>query len=499
MSPALHPIQFLLNDQSVTIDTIAPSMTVLRYLREIRGLTGTKEGCAEGDCGACTVLIGERKGDDLQLRSVNACIQFVPTLHGKMLYTVEYLRQSDGELHPVQQAMVDCHGSQCGFCTPGFVMSLWGYYLDKQSQGTAPSKSELRTLLSGNLCRCTGYKPILAAGIHMFGLPTKEYDKNDKLQQLDTLTAHLSDEDADHFRHDTGDYFAPHTLAQLLALRSQHPDSTLLAGCTDIGLWVNKQFRELNTIIYLGNVTALQQIEHSPQVIRIGAAVSLTDSYGALAHYYPGITELWQRFASVPIRNAGTLVGNLANGSPIGDSAPWLIAVGARVELQNVDGQRTLALEELYTGYQQQARAKNEVITAVMVPLPTAQQRFRTWKVCKRYDSDISAVCGAFQLTITHGVIDSARVAFGGMAATSKRATQCEAALNGKQWSQNSVEAAMRALDRDFTPLSDMRASAEYRSQIAKNLLYRFYLETRDDQPLNPLQTRAFTLAEQPS
>jgi xanthine dehydrogenase small subunit len=472
------------------VSDLPATTTVLQWLREQQRLTGSKEGCAEGDCGACTVVIGELCDGQLRLETTNVCIQYLPTLHGKALFTVEYLKQAERALHPVQQAMVDCHGSQCGFCTPGFVMSLWAYYLDRQASGAPADDASLRTALSGNLCRCTGYAPILDAGKQMFDLPAAAFDRDAIVQSLRSLDADAA--------LDAQDFHSPTDLDALLALRKAKPDSTLLAGGTDIGLWTNKQFRELGTLIYTGRVRELQSISASADGLRIGAAVSLNDAYAALSQHYPQLAELWERFASVPIRNAGTLGGNIANGSPIGDSMPWLIAVGAEVVLRSADAARQIPLEDLYLGYMQQSRQPEEIIEAVLVPLPADKLRFRTWKVCKRYDSDISAVCAAFAIWLDDGVITRARVAFGGMAATPKRAAACEAALIGQPWSQATAEQAMAALAGDYAPLSDMRASAEYRQRVARNLLQRFYLETGAAAE-SETRTRAFFLQEQPA
>ncbi len=484
-------IRFLLNGDPVTVTGIRPATSVLTLLRERLRHTGTKEGCAEGDCGACTVVIGEAVDGRLRLRTVNACIRFAPTLDGKALFTVEGLKRMAGGLHPVQQAMVDCHGSQCGFCTPGFVMSLWGQYVDHTAAGTRPDRTALCTALSGNLCRCTGYKPILEAGERMFDLPPSVFDPAPIL----TALAALRRPDTLDIRHDGGRFLAPRSLAEALRLRAEHPDATVLAGCTDIGLWVNKQLRELPAILYVGEVEALKCIIEDDEAITVGAGVSLEDAYAALARAYPAVRQMWERFASLPIRNAGTLGGNIANGSPIGDSMPWLIAVGAQVTLAREGGQRTLALEDLYLDYMKKDLRLDELVTAIRVPRPRPETVFRTYKLSKRYDSDISAVCAAFAFTYKEGRIAQPRVAFGGMAATPRRATRCENALRGQPWTEATVRAAMAALADDFTPLSDMRAASAYRQLGAANLLYRFYLETRPDAPLTTGQTSVFATA----
>jgi xanthine dehydrogenase small subunit len=475
-------IRFLLGGEVVEVDDVSPSKSVLNFLREDLRRKGTKEGCAEGDCGACTVVLGEldAAGASVQLRTVNACIQFVPSLDGKALFTVEDLRQAGGALHPVQQAMVDCHGSQCGFCTPGFVMSLWNVYADCVGAGACskrPNETELRTALTGNLCRCTGYRPILEAGQRMFELAPVELDRAALAEKLKSLQRAGSLA----YKHGGRRFLAPRTLAELIQLRAAHPKATLLAGCTDVGLWVSKQLRDIGDILYIGEVAELKQIEKRADALVIGAGVSLTDGYAALNALYPQLREMWERFASVPIRNAGTLGGNVANGSPIGDSMPGLIALGARVVLQSVRGARTIPLEDLYVDYMKKSMAPDEIVAAIEVPLPVAGVQFRTYKLAKRYDSDISAVCAAFALRVEAGRIAHARVAFGGVAAMPKRAVATEKALLGQAWNEGTCKTAMAALDQDYKPLTDMRASAEYRSATARNLLYRFFLETRVD------------------
>jgi xanthine dehydrogenase small subunit len=396
------------------------------------------------------------------------------------LFTVEDLRQPGGALHPAQQAMVACHGSQCGFCTPGFVMSLWALYVEHEAKGTRPSDDATRTALTGNLCRCTGYRPILEAGARMFDAAPVHFDRAALKRQLESIarTSSLV------YAHEGQRYFAPATVAELTELRAAHPDATILAGGTDVGLWVTKQLRELPTLIAIGQVAELREVRTDAGVLRIGAGVSLNDAYRALVAHYPELIPMWERFASVPIRNAGTLGGNVANGSPIGDSMPGLIALGARVELTSRGGLRTLPMEDLYVGYMTKAMAADEVLVAVLVPLPRPGLAFRTYKLAKRYDSDISAVCAAFALDLDGERIAGCRIAFGGMAATAKRAAAAEAALTGRRWTDETVRGAMAALATDYTPLTDLRASAAYRLRGARNLLYRYFLETRPDRAL---------------
>ncbi|WP_374335177.1 xanthine dehydrogenase small subunit [Leeia sp.] len=471
-------VRFLLNGVAHTLQAPQPTRTVLQYLREEAGCTGTKEGCAEGDCGACTVVLAEPDGDSVSLKAINACIQFLPTLHGKALYTVEALSDANGPLHPVQQAMVDSHASQCGFCTPGFVMSLFALY---QNQPQA-ERSEVADCLSGNLCRCTGYRPIFDAAQRMYQLPRETLDRRALRQQLDQLSAGESL----HIERDGQHFHAPISLDELAALRQAKPQARMLAGGTDVGLWVTKQFRELGDILYLGRVAELHTVCEQDGVLQIGAAVSLNDAFAALVRHYPQLQELHQRFASTPIRNAGTLGGNVANGSPIGDAMPALIALSTEIVLRGGDHTRSLPLEDLYLAYQKNAMQPGEFVQALRIPLPDARL-FRAYKLSKRFDQDISAVMCGLALQLRDGVVQAARLAFGGMAATPKRAQAAEQALVGQRWSEDSVRRAMQALATDFQPLSDMRASADYRLQAAQNLLYRFWLESSGSAPVSVL------------
>ncbi|MBB5391956.1 MULTISPECIES: xanthine dehydrogenase small subunit [unclassified Herbaspirillum] len=490
--PIQRPVQFYYRGEIRQAQGLPNTRTVLQHLREDLHCTGTKEGCAEGDCGACTVVLGELHDGRLELKTVNSCIQFLPTLDGRALFTVEDLKQSDGCLHPVQQAMVECHGSQCGFCTPGFVMSLWGLYLKHDQDGIAPSKREIDDALSGNLCRCTGYRPIIDAARRMGQLPSVEFDREQVAQALRGIQR----EEPLAVTHNGQTFHAPRTLAQLAQLRSDLPQARILAGSTDVGLWVTKHMRDLGDIIYIGQVEELRRMQERDGFLEIGAGISLEQAYGELNKHYPQeLSEMWQRFASMPVRNAGTLGGNVANGSPIGDSMPWLIALGAQIVLFSVDGRRTMPLEDFYIAYQKSALQPNEIVQAVRVPLPRAGVQFRVYKLSKRFDQDISAVCAAFAFTLDGGRVKEARMCYGGMAATPKRATQAEAVLNGKDWSEEQVRAAMAAMAQDYAPLSDMRATSAYRLRTAQNLLYRYWLETRAEAPLAADAVRAFAVA----
>ncbi len=501
-------IRFFHQGGIVEIDNVAPTRTVLEWLREDARCTGTKEGCAEGDCGACTVVLGEFDGSDVKLKPVNACIQFLPTLDGKALFTVEDLKaqqcaQAHAEaadaLHPVQRAMVECHGSQCGFCTPGFVMSLWHSYERHQDAGTRPSRQQLADDLSGNLCRCTGYRPILDAGQRMFELPACRLDKAPVAAAL----RRIQPDAGFHYRGNCGNngrddgrsiFHAPRTLTELAALRAEKPDATLLAGATDIGLWVTKQFKDLGELIYLGDVAELKRIEEREGFLHIGAGASLEAAWSALASHWPSLQDVWLRFASPPIRHAGTMGGNVANGSPIGDSAPVLIALDAAIVLRRGDRVREMPLADFYLDYMKNQMARGEFVQALKLPVPlplpdpaaVAGRQVRVYKISKRFDCDITAVCAALSVALDGDKVSAVRFAYGGMAAIVKRAANAEAAALGKPWTPETVAAAMQALGDDFKPLDDMRASAGYRLQVARNLLQRFWLETRPVDPLPP-------------
>jgi len=457
-------------------------MTVLNYLREHLHKSGTKEGCASGDCGACTVVVGELHTDadgldHLSYRSLNSCLTFVASLHGKQLISVEDLKHQ-GQLHSVQRAMVECHGSQCGFCTPGFVMSLFALQKNSNEKDSSRVKHALaHEALAGNLCRCTGYRPILAAAEQACAR-TREPDQFD-MRTSETIARLKAIKPSETAELNSGDKrcLVPLTVADLAGLYEANPQARLLAGGTDLALEVTQFHRTLPVMIYVGNVTEMKNIEHFDDRVEIGAAVALTDCYAVLSNEYPDFGDLLHRFASLQIRNQGTLGGNIGNASPIGDSPPLLIALGAKIVLRKGEQTRTLALEDYFIDYRVTARQESEFIEKIIVPKASARQVFRAYKVSKRLDDDISAVCAAFRVQVENGAVVQVCAAFGGMAAIPKRAAHCEQALVGQPWNSATVERACAALEEDFTPLSDFRASKEYRLLSAQNLLRKYFIE----------------------
>ena len=459
--------RFLIDGEVVEARDCLPTTTLLQYLRGPLGRCGTKEGCAEGDCGACTVVVGERAEGAMRYRAVNSCIRFVPTLDGKEVVTVESLRAPDGRLHPVQRAMIEAHASQCGFCTPGFVMSLFALWLERERV----TREDAIAALSGNLCRCTGYRPIIDAAMRMHSLgEPAHWPRSDAGRRAAALP---SDDAPVMF----AGFHAPRTLEALAEAYEGAPESLLLAGGTDVGLWVTKQLRDLPPILYLGDVEGFDRIEARDGALEIGGAASLTDAYAAIVERYPMLAELAERFGSPPVRNSGTLCGNLANASPIGDSMPALVALGAEVVLRKGASERTLALEALYRAYRETTLARGEFVRAVRIPAPRADRLVASYKVSKRYDQDISAVCAGFAITLRDGLVREARIAYGGMAAVPRRARAAEAALESRPWSAAAIGAAAAALAEDFQPMSDLRASAAYRMRTAGALLERFFAE----------------------
>jgi len=518
MTTPHHPLRFIRRGQPTVLRDVPPDRTLLEVLREDLGCTGTKEGCGEGDCGACTVVLGEARDGRLHYSAVNSCIRLAHSVDGMALWTVEDLAEDPliqpaadaaPALHPAQEAMVQCHGSQCGFCTPGFVMSLFGMYQNHVCKGQPITRQLAQEELSGNLCRCTGYRPILDAAQHMASLPAMAVNETELLQKMELLALYQQALEADSA------YIAPATLPALLAARAAHPQAQVVAGCTDVGLWVTKLHKQYGRILDVTRAAELRQVEQQPHHIAIGAAVTLTDAFAALTAQWPALHTFATRFAGLPVRNSGTLGGNVANGSPIGDSMPLLIALRAQVVLaSSARGERTLALEDLYTGYRQNVMAPDELLVRILVPRPGVTEAepppgrpkaasapsggsedtpvpsvgatfLRAYKISKRFDDDISAVCLVVNLDIEGDVVRRASIGAGGVAATPARARQAEAALTGQPWSAATVQRAADALQAEFSPISDMRASGAYRRTVLASLLQRFWLESQGEEAVS--------------
>ncbi|MDP3253496.1 MAG: FAD binding domain-containing protein [Hydrogenophaga sp.] len=503
-------LSFLRRGQPVTLENVAPHRTLLEVLREDLHCTGTKEGCGEGDCGACTVVLGEAVAGKLEYKAINSCIRLAHSVQGLAVWTAEDIAAPGGELHPAQEAMVQCHGSQCGFCTPGFVMSLFGMYQNTKG-GQGIDRTQAQVELSGNLCRCTGYRPILDAAQQMGALPLPAGCGVDEAATVAALKK-LQPTPAEH-------YLRPATLKALLQARAANPKAQVVAGCTDVGLWVTKMHKRFEQVLDVTAAVELKRVETYPHHIAIGAAATLTAAYAALVSERPPLKTFAQRFAGLPVRNSGTLGGNVANGSPIGDSMPLLIALGANVVLMRWDekrgaiAHREMPLEDLYTGYRQNVMKPDELLCWIKVPRPPSPQPsprgrglgsevlpplplgegggegspefLRVYKISKRFDDDISAVCLAIRMTVEGGTVKAVSIGAGGVAATPVRARQTEADLLGQPWNADTVMAATAALRAEFQPISDMRASAAYRHTVLGNLLQRFWLESQGLQRIN--------------
>ena len=466
-------IRFISRGQPVELHDIEPTAMLLDHLRLAEGRRGTKEGCAEGDCGACTIALGRRVNGRLVYQPVNACILLLGMADGAEIVTVEDLAAPDGTLHPVQQALVEQHGSQCGFCTPGFVMSLFTLY----HAGQAATRESVNDCIAGNLCRCTGYRPIVDAGLQAIdGKPADRFaaaraETEKRLAELD--------DGADIFIGDSARFFAaPASIEALARLYEEHPDATIVAGATDVGLWITKHLKDLPKIIHLGRVAGLDDVQESEEALVIGASATYAAVEDRIARLDPDLGELWRRLGAKQVRASGTVGGNIANGSPIGDTPPALIALDAELELQKGAETRRLALEDFFLDYGKQDRAPGEFVARVRVPKPGPDHAFRCTKISKRFDQDISAVMGAVRLTLDGRTISAARIAYGGMAAIPKRAKVAEAALAGASLDEPaSWTAALDALGKDLTPIDDLRASAAYRSTAARAVLEKALIE----------------------
>ena len=476
-------ISFILNGRDVSLTNVGANQTLLDYLRLERRLTGTKEGCAEGDCGACTVLVGRLTDTGLVYMPVNACIRFLASVDRCHVVSVEYLSGPAGRLHPVQQAMVEHHGSQCGFCTPGFVMSLYALWMETPE----PTEAQVETALQGNLCRCTGYEPIIKAAVAVsrYGAPGSD-TLNTERADITTRLGRLNSEQRVVCGPAENLSILPKDVDDLAQCLLEYPNATIVAGATDVGLWVTKFLRNIGPAIFTGHLDELKTVKRQGAALLIGAGASYTDCQHALSEHLPHLTSYWDRIAGWQVRNMGTVGGNIANGSPIGDTPPVLMALGAEITLRQVANRRRMPLQDFFVDYGKQDLAAGEFVESIRVPLPGANDLNAAYKISKRRDEDISSVAVGIHVAMADGVITHARIAFGGMAATPKRAPAAEAALIGQPWGRDVFEAAAVALSADFAPLTDWRASSGYRMLCAQNLLRRFFLEhdTATDAPV---------------
>ncbi len=470
-------IRFLLNGRNVALSDVGADDTLLDFLRIDQRLTGSKEGCAEGDCGACTVLVGRLVDGGLVYETVNACIRFLASLDGCHVVTIEYLGGPEGRLSPVQQAMVDHHGSQCGFCTPGIVMSLYALWMQHEH----PTVKQVETALQGNLCRCTGYAPIIRAAqeVTNYGSPSAEHLATER----DSVVASLKGlRDGKRVEVAKGDSRAilPADVDDLAAVLEAEPEATIIAGSTDVGLWVTKFLKRISPAVFIGQLDGLKAIDVSEDAVTMGAGVTYTEAQDVIAEHYPHLSEYWDRIAGWQVRNMGSVGGNIANGSPIGDTPPVLIALGASITLRKGATRRVLPLEEFFIAYGKQDRAAGEFVESITIPRVSTGHH-AAYKISKRRDEDISSVAVGMNVQVENGMITSAVLAFGGMAATPKRAAAAEAALVGQPWSEAALVAAADKLPEDFQPLTDMRATSDYRMKVAQNLFRRFWHETNGD------------------
>ena len=486
-----HSLRFVHRADLVELRNVPSDTTLLDLLRDELRCTSVKEGCASGDCGACTVTVAEVVDGQLQYRAINSCIRLAHSIDGMALWTAQDIAGADGTLHPAQKAMLECHGSQCGFCTPGFVMSLFALYRQRaQDDGvgslpeSAVSREQAQRALSGNLCRCTGYRPILDAAVTMHHWPEPALDEPAVRSTLAQISRPSAAEPEGTEGGRLRAYMAPHHLADLLRLRSAEPDAQLVAGCTDVGLWITKGHQRYERVLDVTRVAEMKCIGRSGTELSLGAAVTLHDAFAALADDRPQLAHFLERFAGLPVRQSGTLGGNIANGSPIGDSMPLLIALGASLVLASVRGERVLPIEDFFLSYRKTALAPDEVLVRILVPGPSSTEIARAYKVSKRFEDDISAVCLCVALEVAEGQIQQARIGAGGVAAVPARAVRTEALLKGQPFSSSVVEAAAQALESEFNPISDMRASSAYRRRVLGNLLRRFFEEAQAGAPV---------------
>ena len=464
-------VRFIFNNKICELKNPDPNQTILNFLRSNLKKTGTKEGCAEGGCGACTIVLGELNNNDVNYKAVNACIAFVPILDGKQLLVVEDLVNENGDLHPVQKTMVNNHGSQCGFCTPGFVMSLFSMYKNNNSYNVDLIKDSI----SGNLCRCTGYRPIIDAAKKL-NLSNKKdhFFKNKK--KIITLLKKIKKNSLE-IKSENKNYFAPKTLNELKKLIKKNPKSNLLSGGTDLSLKVTKERKDINSIIYLQSVKELDFIKVKKNQINVGACTPIIKFEKYIKKYYPDFNSILKRYGSVQIRNVGTIAGNIATASPIGDTLPLLLSLDAKIVLDGVK-KIEISLNDFFVGYRKTKLKKGQFIYSIKIPI-YKKNIFKAYKISKRFDDDISSVCGSFNLELKKNLIKKVKIAYGGMSEIPKRAINTEKILNNSNFSELNFFKAIKNLEKDFNPIDDMRASKEYRMEVAKNLLMKCYLEVK--------------------
>ncbi len=470
-------VRFWLNDTFIELENLSPTQNLLDFLRLQSGLRGTKEGCAEGDCGACTVLVGRLSGDDLVYEAVNACIRFTASLDGCHVVSIEHLQGQNAQLHPVQAAMVALHGSQCGFCSPGIVMSLYALWMNQPNA----DKNAIERALQGNLCRCTGYVPIIRAARKALAEGGQSTDPlvNERQQMLEKLTE-LADGARVEMGLDGERLILPANVDDLARVLGEYPEATLVAGATDVGLWVTKFMRDLGTVVFTSHLEELHMVLEGEEGVTFGAGVTFSQFWPLVHSRFAAMRDLWGRIGGEQVRNMGTIGGNIANGSPIGDTPPALIALGAALTLRKGDKRRFLPLEEFFIAYGKQDRGPGEFVESISIPYLSEGDQFAVYKISKRREEDISTLCGAFRLRLdASNRVEEIVIAFGGMAGIPKRANIVEKLISGRVWDQNTIALGKAAFARDFTPMSDVRGSAEYRMLSAQNLLQRFYLETQ--------------------
>ena len=465
-------IQFLFSNQIYKIKNPDPNKTILSYVRDDLKKTGTKEGCAEGGCGACTIVLGELQKNKIIYKAINACIAFLPTLNGKQLILVEDLIGNNQKLHPVQEAMVKFHGSQCGFCTPGFTMSLFSMYKNNRSV----NKDIVDEALSGNLCRCTGYRPIIDAAKSLNNKIDLDHFKKNQNRTINLLKKiQISEVE---INNKGKRYFAPKTIINLKKILKKYPNAKILSGGTDLSLEVTKLRKEIKTIVSLNSLENLNFIKKNKNYIEIGATTSLIEFQNFIKKYFTDFYEVLKRYGSLQIRNVGTIAGNIATASPIGDTLPLLLTLEAKVVVQGINKIKTFSLNEFFVSYRKTKLKKGEFIYSIKIPI-IKDSIFKAYKISKRFDDDISSVCGSFIFSIQNNKIKKAVIAYGGMSEIPKRASAIENRLLNSEFSENTFEKAVNLINKDFSPLDDMRASKNYRITVAKNLLLKAFHEIK--------------------